>query len=162
MRESRASTESLVVGLREHVRHVKDRVTGGEVAAYVVSPLYSTFCRKFRGCNESDVHGLKGLWLAAKNLSGRRRCVCSVASKLYRSSTACACCGSECFRNSPIVCFNCQRCALWCSHLAFLKRSLDVCDVLTGNINGESRSSADLVTSGVRESAVAFDDESVS
>ena len=40
-----------------------------------------------------------------------------------------------------------------------LERSLDVGDVLVGNINGESRSLVDLVTSGIRESAVVFDGE---
>ena len=40
-----------------------------------------------------------------------------------------------------------------------LERSLDVGDVLVGNIIGESRSLVDLVASGIRESAVVFDGE---
>ena len=40
---------------------VKDRITGGEFVAVVLSPPYFTFCRKFRGCIGADVYGLKGL-----------------------------------------------------------------------------------------------------
>ena len=40
---------------------MKDRVTGGEFVAVVLSPPYFTFCRKFRGCIGADVYGLKGL-----------------------------------------------------------------------------------------------------
>ena len=43
-----------------------------------------------------------------------------------------------------------------------LERSLDVGDVFVGNINGESRSLVDFVTSGIREYAVVFDGEFVS
>ena len=43
-----------------------------------------------------------------------------------------------------------------------LDRSLDVGDIIVGNINGVSRSLVDFVTSGIRESAVVFDGESVS
>ena len=40
-----------------------------------------------------------------------------------------------------------------------LERSLDVGEVLVGNIKGECRSLVDLVTSGIRESAVVFNGE---
>ena len=43
-----------------------------------------------------------------------------------------------------------------------LERSLDIGDVLVGNINGESKSLVDFVTSGIRESVVVLDGESVS
>ena len=45
----------------EMFRCVKDRITGGEFVAVVLSPPYFTFCRKFRGCIGADVYSLKGL-----------------------------------------------------------------------------------------------------
>ena len=45
----------------ELFRRVKDRITGGEFVAVVLSPPYFTFCRKFRGCTGADVYGSKGL-----------------------------------------------------------------------------------------------------
>ena len=40
---------------------MRDRITGGEFAAVVLSPPFLTFCLRFRGCIGTDVCGLKGL-----------------------------------------------------------------------------------------------------
>ena len=40
-------------------RRVRDRITGGEFVAVVLSPPFLTFCRRFRGCIGTDVYGLK-------------------------------------------------------------------------------------------------------
>ena len=45
----------------ELFRRVRDRITGGEFVAVVLSPPFLTFCCRFRGCIGTDVYGLKGL-----------------------------------------------------------------------------------------------------
>ena len=146
----------------ELFRRVKDRITGGEFVAVVLSPPYFTFCLKFRGCTGADVYGLKGLRPDDK--------------EFVRTETLIV---FRCIRVLQIIHTMCMPWVLMMPAFpnfvfqlpemhgvvqspAVLERSLDVGDVLVGNINGENRSLVDFVTSGIRESAVVFDGERVS
>ena len=128
----------------ELFRRVKNRITGDEFVAVVLSPPYSTFCRKFRGCTGADVHGLKGLRLDDKEFVRTETLVvfrCIEVLQIIHSVRMPWVLVMPAFPNfvfqSPEMHGVVQP--------GVLERSLDVGDVLVG------RSLVDFVTHGIRE-----------
>ena len=129
-------------------RRVKDRITGGEFVAVVLSPPYSTFCLKFRGCTREIVRTETLIVFRCIKVLQIIHSICMPWVLVMPAF--------------PDFVFQLPEMHGVVQSPGVLERSLDVGDVFVGNINGESRSLVDFVTSGIRESAVVFDGESVS
>ena len=146
----------------ELFRRVKDRITGGEFVAVVLSPPYSTFCRRFRGCIGADVYGLKGLRPDDKEVVRAETLI------VFRCIEVSLIIHSMCMPwvlvlpAIPNFVFQLPEMHGLVQSPGVLERSLDVGDVLIGNINGECRSLVDSVTSGIRDFAVVFNGEPTS
>ena len=122
--------------------------------AVVLSPPYSTFCRRFRGCIGTDVYGLKGLRPDDKEVVRAETLI------VFRCIEVLQIIHSICMPwvlvlpAIPNFVFELPEMHGLMQSPGIFDRSLDVGDVLVGNINGECRSLVDLVTSGIRDSTV--------
>ena len=134
----------------ELFRRVKDRTTGGEFVAIVVSTCIPHFVEKLCGCSGSDVHGLKGL------RPDNKEHVRTETLSVFRCIEVVQIIHSMCMPwvwvlpEFPNCVFQLPDMHVVVQSPGVLERSLAGCDVLVGNI----RSLADFVMSGVRESAV--------
>ena len=129
----------------ELFRRVKDRTTGGEFVAVVLSPPYSTFCRKIRGCPGADVYGLKGLRPDDKEFVRTETLIvfrCIEVLQIIHSMCMPWVLVMPAF---PNLVFQLPEMHGVVQSPGVLERSLCVGDVLVGNINGESRSLVDFV-----------------
>ena len=138
----------------ELFKRVKDRITDGDFVAVVLSPPYSTFCRRFRGCIGTDVYGLKGLRPDDKEIVRAETLI------VFRCIEALQIIHSMCMPwvfvlpAIPNFVFELPEMHGLLQSPGIFDRSLDVGDVLVGNINGECSSLVDLVTFGIRDSTV--------
>ena len=143
----------------ELFRRVRDRITGGEFVAVVLSPPFLTFCRRFRGCIGTDVYGLKGLQPDDKEVVRTETLV------VFRCIEVLLIIHSLCIPwvlilpATPSFVFQLPEMHGLVQSPGVFERTLDVGDVLVGNVNGECRSLVDSVTSGIRESAVLPNNE---
>ena len=131
---------------------MKDRITGGDFVAVVLSPPYSTFCQEFRGCTGTDVYGLKGLRPSNKEMVRTETLI------VFRCIEVLQVIHSMCMPwvfilpAIPKFVFELPEMHGVLQSPGVFDRSLDVGDALVGNINGECNSLVDLVEFGIRDS----------
>ena len=133
----------------ELFKRVKDRITGGEFVAVVLSPPYSTFCQEFRGCTGSEVYGLKGLRPSNKEMVRTETLI------VFRCIEVLQVIHSMCMPwvfilpAIPRFVFELPEMQGVLQSPGVFDRSLDVGEALVGNINGECNSLVDLVEFGI-------------
>ena len=138
----------------ELFKRVKDRITDGDFVAVVLSPPYSTFCRRFRGCTGTDVYGLKGLRPYDKEIVRTETLIVFRCIEVLRVIHSMCMPWVFILPAIPKFVFELPELHGLLQSPGIFDRSLDVGDVLVGNINGECSSLVDLVAFGIRDSTM--------
>ena len=136
----------------ELFKRVLDRISGGDFVAVVLSPLYSTFCQKFRGCFGTDVYGVKGLRPSDKEIVRTETLIVFRCFEVLRVIHSMCMPWVFVLPAIPRYVLELPKLHGVLQSPGVFDRSLDVGDVLVGNINGECSSLVDLVEIGIRDS----------